>query len=72
MNSDGSNQTRLTDTDRRNEDPVISSDGKSVIFYSNRDLSIGFDIFVMGIDGKNQTPLSKFAGDDSYPVIVTK
>jgi Tol biopolymer transport system component len=72
MNSDGSNQTRLTDTDRRNEDPIISSDGNRIIFKSNRDLSIGFDIFVMGIDGKNQTPLSKFAGDDSYPVIVTK
>lgn len=72
MNSDGSNQTRLTDTDRRNEDPVISSDGNFIIFLSNRDLSFNFDIFVMGIDGKNQNPLSKFAGDDSFPVIVTK
>ena len=72
MNSDGSNQVRLTNTDRRNEDPVISSDGEHIIFTSNRDLSYNFDIFTMSIDGKNQIPLSKYAGDDSFPVIVTK
>ena len=70
MNSDGSNQVRLTDTDRRNEDPVISSDGEHIIFTSNRDLSYNFDIFVMGIDGKNQIPLSKYSGDDGFPVIL--
>jgi len=72
MNSDGTNQKRLTNTDRRNENPVVSADGNFIIFTSNRDLSYRFDIFVMGIDGKNQNPLSKYAGDDSAPVIVTK
>lgn len=72
MNSDGSNQVRLTNTDRRNEDPVISSDGEHIIFTSNRDLSYNFDIFKMSIDGKNQIALSKYAGDDSFPVIMTK
>jgi Tol biopolymer transport system component len=72
MNSDGSNQVRLTNTDRRNENPVISSDGEHIIFTSNRDLSYNFDIFEMSIDGKNQTPLTKYAGDDSFPVIMTE
>ncbi len=72
MNSDGSNQERLTNTDRRNEDPVISSDGEHIIFTSNRDLSYNFDIFEMSIEGKNQTPLSKYAGDDGFPVIINK
>lgn len=72
MNSDGSNQVRLTNTDRRNEDPVISSDREHIIFTSNRDLTYNFDIFEMSIDGKNQTPLSKYAGYDSFPVIMTK
>jgi Tol biopolymer transport system component len=72
MNSDGSNQTILTSTVRRNEDPVISSDGNYILFTSNRDLSYNFDIFVMEIDGKNQTAISKYAGDDSLPVIVSK
>jgi Tol biopolymer transport system component len=56
----------------RNEDPVISSDGEKIIFTSNRDLSYSFDIFEMGTDGKNQTPLSKYAGDDSFPVSIGK
>jgi Tol biopolymer transport system component len=72
MNSDGSNQTRLTDTDRRNENAIVTADGNFILFSSNRDLSYSFDIFVMGIDGKNQNPLSKYAGYDSCPVIVTK
>ena len=72
MNSDGTNQTRLTNTDRRNEQPIVSADGNFIIFVSNRDLIYNFDIFVMGIDGKNQNPLSKYAGDDASPVLVTK
>jgi Tol biopolymer transport system component len=72
MNSDGTNQTRLTNTERRNENPVVSADGNSIIFVSNRELSYSFDIFVMNIDGKNQNPLSKYSGDDSAPVMVTK
>lgn len=72
MNSDGSDQVRLTSTDRRNEDPVISSDGEHIIFTSNRDLSYNSDIFEMSIDGKNQTPLSKYARDDGFPGIMSK
>jgi Tol biopolymer transport system component len=72
MDSNGSNQIRLTNTDRRNENAVISADGNFILFTSNRDLSYSFDIFVMGIDGKNQKPLSKYIGDDSNPVVVTK
>jgi Tol biopolymer transport system component len=72
MNSDGSDQTRLTNTERRNENPIISGDGKLIYFTSNRDLSYSFDIYVMGIDGTNQNPLSKYAGDDGYPVLVTR
>ena len=72
MDSNGTNQIRLTNTDRRNENAVVSADGNFIIFTSNRDLDYSFDIFVMGIDGKNQNPLSKFTGDDSNPVVVKK
>lgn len=70
MNADGSDQIRLTDTDRRNESPIISANGNSIIFVSNRDLSYSFDIFVMGIDGKNQIPLSKYSGSDGFPILL--
>lgn len=72
MNSDGTDQIRLTDTDRRNENPIISSDGTFILFTSNRDLNYSFDIFAMDIDGKNQVPLSKDTRDDCGPVIVSK
>jgi Tol biopolymer transport system component len=72
MNSDGSDQQRLTDTDRRNENPIVSADRNFIYFTSNRDLSYGFDIFAMGIDGKNQNHLSSYSGDDAFPVNVTK
>jgi Tol biopolymer transport system component len=70
MNTDGSGQTRLTDTDRRNENPIVSGDGNHIYFTSNRNLSYSFDIYVMGIDGKKQNSLSKYSGDDALPVIV--
>jgi TolB protein len=72
MNSDGTHQKRLTDTDRRNDSPDISSDGNFIIFSSNRDLDYSHDIFVMDINGKNQTALSKYTGDDNFPVTVMK
>lgn len=72
MNGNGTNQKRLTDTDRRNENPVISYDGTFILFTSNRDLNYSFDIFVMDVDGKNQVPLSKDSRDDSCPVVVPK
>jgi TolB protein len=71
MNNDGSGQTRLTHTDRRNENPRISGDGNYIYFASNRDLTYGSDIFIMQIDGKGQNPLTKYAGDDTFPVTVT-
>jgi TolB protein len=71
MNNDGSGQTRLTDTDRRNENPRISGDGNYIYFASNRDLTYGSDIFIMQIDGKEQNALTRYAGDDTFPVTVT-
>lgn len=70
MNADGTHQIRLTDTDRRNENPVISANGNLIIFVSNRNLDYSFDIFVMGIDGKNQIPLSMYSGSDSFPILL--
>jgi TolB protein len=71
MNSDGSGTTRLTDAARRNENPRVSGDGSHIYFTSNRDLSYGFDIFIMGIDGTHQSPLTRYAGDDAFPVTLT-
>jgi TolB protein len=72
MDSNGSNQKRLTNTERRNENPELSSDGKFIVFSSNRDLTYNADIYVMDIDGENQYALSKYSGDDCLPVLINK
>ena len=71
MNSDGTNQIELTNSNFRSEDPAISLDGKYIIFSSGMDyLNYNADIFIMGINGDNQRPLSKYSGDDILPVII--
>ena len=72
MNSDGSKKQRLTDTERRNEHPEISSDGKLIYFVSNRDLEYDADIYVMDINGKNPVPLSKYPREDVLPALRRK
>jgi Tol biopolymer transport system component len=70
MNSDGSDQKRLTDTDRRNDNPEITSDGKFILFSSNRILDMNTEIFVMNINGKNQKSISNNPGKDFYPIEI--
>ena len=72
MKSDGSNQHRLTYSTYRNEDPEISSDGRFILFDSNRDLNFGSEIYVMDIDGNNQYSLSKNVWDDCLPLLIKK
>jgi TolB protein len=72
MNTDGTNQTRLTHADKRSESPEITSDGRYILFSSNCDLNFGTEIYVMDIDGANQHSLSKYAGDDCLPVLSRK
>lgn len=70
MNSDGSNQTRLTNTERGNVHPELSSDGNFILFSSYRFLDLNYDIFIMNINGENQVPLSINPWKDLFPVEV--
>ena len=65
MNSDGSNQTRLTNHIKGDFPHGFSSDGSKIIFNSARD---GNDeIYVMDIDGRNQTRLTNNSVSDFNP-----
>ena len=67
MNSDGSNQTRLTFNEAADIDPTWSPNGRQIAFASYRAGEKNSDIYVMDADGKNQRQLTHHPGTDAYP-----
>ncbi len=64
MEPDGSNQTRLTNTQGEELAPVWSPDGTKIMFESNRDGN--YEIYAMNSDGSHQMRLTNNpAADDS-------
>jgi dipeptidyl aminopeptidase/acylaminoacyl peptidase len=64
MNSDGSNQTRLTNSSEGG-DPCWSPDGTKIAFHSLRDGN--YEIYVMNADGSNQIRLTDNQTTDVSP-----
>jgi Tol biopolymer transport system component len=67
MNSDGSNQTNLTNNSIGDGDPCWSPDGSKIAFYSDREGFPYLRIYVMNSDGSNQTKLTNNPADDMGP-----
>ena len=66
MNSDGSNQTRITNNSSSNYYyPFLSTDGEKIVFYSTRDGNR--EIYIMNSDGSNQTNISNNPSFDIAP-----
>ena len=65
MEADGSNQTRLTDDNADDRNPVRSPDGDKIAFISLRDGN--WEIYVMEADGSNQTRLTDNDASDRGP-----
>ena len=66
MNVDGSNQTKLTDTEFDDGEPKFSPNGDKIVFVSRRDGEQN-DIFTMDVDGSNQTNLTNSNKINEYP-----
>ncbi len=66
MNSDGSNQTRLTFEPAEDRFPDWSPDGNQIAFSSQRDGG-EWQIYVMNADGTNQTRLTNNSWSDGDP-----
>ena len=65
MDSDGTNQTRLTFEIGENRLPAWSPNGRQIAFENG---SVGgIDLFVMDADGKNQRRLTNQRDDDRSP-----
>jgi Tol biopolymer transport system component len=65
MNSDGSNQTRLTASSGQNSAPAWSPDGSRIAFASDRDSN--HEVYVMNADGTGQTRLTTNSVEDGDP-----
>jgi Tol biopolymer transport system component len=65
MDSDGANQTRLTNNPASDDSAAWSLDGTKIAFSSNRDDN--FEIYLMNADGSNQTRVTNNSADDQSP-----
>ncbi|MGC9334582.1 MAG: TolB family protein [Anaerolineae bacterium] len=65
MNTDGSEQTNLTDSQADDTAAAWSPDGQQMTFMSNRNAN--WEIYVMNIDGSGQTNLTNSPADDRSP-----
>lgn len=65
MNSDGSNQTRLTFNETSDSSPVWSPNGQQIAFHSKRDGNR--EVYVMDADGSNQRNLTRHPALDGVP-----
>jgi Tol biopolymer transport system component len=76
MNADGTDKRRLTDNGAVNWAPSFHPDGKRLIFSSNMDdwrEELGrhghnFELYLIGVDGTNQTRLTFNDTFDSFPM----
>ncbi len=64
-NADGSNLKKITDNPKYDAEPIVSSDGKQIVFGSQRDGD--FDIYIMNADGSNVRRLTDRIGYDGGP-----
>ena len=56
---------QLTTSEKDDENPCFSPDGKSILFASNR--TGNFDLYVMDADGRNLRQLTSDAADERQP-----
>src|SRR5512135_2031884 len=64
-NADGSDLRRITDNPKYDAEPVVSADGKQIVFGSQREGN--FDVYIMNADGTNVRRLTKRTGYNGGP-----
>ncbi len=64
-NADGSDMKRITDNPRYDAEPIVSSDGKKIVFGSQKEGD--FDVYIMNSDGSNVQRLTNRIGYDGGP-----
>jgi len=69
VNANGSGQQRLTSSSGWDSEPKWSPDGKKLIFSSDRDEFLSRAIYIMDLDGGNQTRLTDVFGLKGYTIV---
>jgi TolB protein len=64
-NADGSGLKKITDNPKYDAEPIVSADGKQIVFGSQR--YGDFDIYIMNADGSNVRRLTDKVGYDGGP-----
>ena len=64
-NADGSEMKKITDNPQYDAEPIVSSDGKQIVFGSQREGD--FDVYIMNSDGSNVRRLTNRIGYDGGP-----
>ncbi len=64
-NADGTDLRKITDNPKYDAEPVVSSDGKEIVFGSQREGN--FDVYVMNADGSNLRRLTDRYGYNGGP-----
>ena len=67
INSDGTEETRLTNDNAYDWDPHYSRDGLKIVFCSER--ASNWDIYVMGSTGGAELRLTDDPAPDQFPVV---
>ena len=67
---DGSERRAITETNKINFAPSFFPDGQRVIFTSNKAATMrgGYNLFIVGTDGKKLEQVSFHKGFDGFPV----
>jgi Tol biopolymer transport system component len=64
-NADGSDLKKITDNPKYDAEPIVSSDGKQIVFGSQREGN--FDVYIMNADGSNLRRLTDRLGYNGGP-----
>ena len=67
MNSEGSDERKLTDNTAIDEDALPSPDGQKIVLESNPEPAGNLDIYTMNADGTGTARLTTHAGNDGNP-----
>jgi Tol biopolymer transport system component len=68
LQQNSENLQQLTESSGLNIEPQQSPDGKQIVFASNREAEVGFQIYIMNVDGSDQQRLGPVQpGDNTHP-----